>query len=140
VPQEVGLAVDDPAIRRGRIGDLLKRADLFMFEFGLTTQKIDDPVRVGREEALADRRQLRTIERLFRRAASTEADTRPKGRQTPRRFIGINVIYNRYWPIFTDYVGANINPFCAQVLAGVPLAEPVTMREKVILKFKKKAG
>ena len=36
----------------------------------------------------------------------------------PRRFIGVNVIYNKYWPIFTDYVGANINPFCSQVLAG----------------------
>jgi hypothetical protein len=138
VPQEVGLAVDDPAIRRGRFADQLKRADLFMFEFGLTTQKIDDPVRVGREEALADRRQLKAVERLFRRAASTEGETRPKGRQTPRRFIGINVIYNKYWPLFTDYVGANINPFCAQVLAGIPLAEPVTMKEKVILKFRKK--
>jgi hypothetical protein len=138
VPQEVGLAVDDPAIRRGRFADQLKRADLFMFEFGLATQKIDDPVRVGREESLADRRQLKAVERLFRRAASTEGETRPKGRQTPRRFIGINVIYNKYWPIFTDYVGANINPFCAQVLAGIPLAEPVTMKEKVILKFKKK--
>jgi hypothetical protein len=112
-----------------------------MFEFGLATQQIDDPVRVGREETLADRRQLKIVEGLFRRAASTEADTRPKGRRTPRRFIGINVIYNKYWPIFTDYVSANINPFCAQVLAGVSLAEPVTMREKVILKFrKKKAG
>jgi len=37
-------------------------------------------------------------------------------------------------------VGANINPFCSQVLAGIPLAEPVTIKEKVILKFMKKAG
>jgi hypothetical protein len=37
-------------------------------------------------------------------------------------------------------VGANINPFCAQVLTGIPLAEPVTIKEKVILKFRKKAG
>ena len=30
------------------------------------------------------------------------------------------MIYNKFWPLFTDYVGANINPFCSQVLAGVP--------------------
>ena len=71
------------------------------------------------------------VERLFRRAASSEASTRPKGRQTPRRFIGVNVIYNRYWPIFTDYVGANINPFCSQVLAGVP-REDQSMKGKVL--------
>ena len=140
VPQELGLAVGDPAIESARFADQLKRADLFLFEFGLATQQIDDPVRVGREETATDRRQLKLVERLFRRAASTEADTRPKGRQMPRRFIGVNVIFNKYWPIFTDYVGANINPFCSQVLAGIPLAEPVTMKEKVILKFRKKAG
>jgi hypothetical protein len=49
----------------------------------------------------------------------------------------VNVIYNKYWPVFTDYVGANINPFCSQVLAGIPLAVPVTVKEK-ILKFRKK--
>ena len=51
----------------------------------------------------------------------------------------MNVIYNKYWPIFTDYVGANINPFCSQVLAGFALEVPVTMKEK-ILKFRKRAG
>jgi hypothetical protein len=141
VPQELGLAVNDAAIQTGRFSDQLKRAELFLFEFGLATQQIDDPVRVGREEAATDRRQLAIVERLFRRAAATESETRPKGRQTARRFIGVNVIYNKYWPIFTDYVGANINPFCSQVLAGLPLEEPpVTMREKVLLKFRKKAG
>jgi hypothetical protein len=140
VPQELGLAVSDAAIETGRFADQVKRAGLFLFEFGLATQQIDDPVRVGREQTPTDRRQLKLVERLFRRATSTEADTRPKGRQTPRRVIGINVIYNKYWPIFTDYVGANINPFCSQVLAGIPLAKPVTMKEKVILKFKKKAA
>jgi hypothetical protein len=36
-------------------------------------------------------------------------------------------------------VGANINPFCSQVLAGFALEVPVTMKEK-ILKFRKRAG
>jgi hypothetical protein len=140
LPQECGFAVDDPAIEIGRFADLLRRTDLFVFEFGLTSQKDGDPVRTGREPSLADRRQLKVVERLFRQAASTEDKTRPKRRQLPRRFIGVNVIYNKYWPIFTDYVGANINPFCSQVLAGIPLAQPVTMKEKVVLKFKKRAS
>jgi hypothetical protein len=140
VPQECGLGLDDPAIEIGRFADLLRRTDLFLFEFGLATQRDGDPVRIGREETAADKRQLKIVERLFRQAASTERNTRPKARQLPRRFIGTNVIYNRYWPIFTDYVGANINPFCSQVLAGIPLGQPVTMKEKVILKFKKRAG
>jgi len=49
----------------------------------------------------------------------------------PRRFIGVNVIYNKYWPLFTDYVGANINPFCSQVLAGLPRVDP-SIRGKVL--------
>jgi hypothetical protein len=117
----------------------VRRTDLFLFEFGLATQKDGDPVRTGREASPVDRKQLKIVERLFRQAASTESATRPPGRRTPRRFIGVNVIYNKYWPIFTDYVGANINPFCSQVLAGFALEEPVTMKEK-ILKFRKRAS
>ena len=67
-------------------------------------------------------------------AAATEAETRPSGRRLPRRFIGVNVIYNKFWPLFTDYVGANINPFCSQVLAGVPRQDS-SMKGKV-LKFR----
>lgn len=140
VPQECGLAVDDPAIEIGRFADLARRADLFIFEFGLATQKDGEPVRVGRVPTLADKRHLKTVERLFKQAALTEHKTRPKSRKLPRRFIGINVIYNKFWQLFTDHVGSNINPFCSQVLAGIPLPPPATMREKVILKFRKRAG
>ena len=49
----------------------------------------------------------------------------------PRRFIGVNVIYNKFWTVFTDYVGANINPFCSQVLAGLP-REDDSMKGKVL--------
>jgi hypothetical protein len=139
VPHECQLEIDDPAIETGRFSDLLHRTDLFVFEFGLASQKDGDPVRVGREPTVIDRKQLKIVERLFRQAASTESATRPSGRRTPRRFIGVNVIYNKYWPIFTDYVGANINPFCSQVLAGIALEVPVTMKEK-ILKFRKRAS
>jgi hypothetical protein len=71
------------------------------------------------------------VKNLFRQAASTEAETRPPGRRTPRRFVGVNVIYNKFWPLFTDYVGANINPFCSQVLAGLPRNDP-SLRGKVL--------
>jgi hypothetical protein len=74
------------------------------------------------------------IERLFKRTVSTEAETRPAGRRTARRFIGVNVIYNKYWTTFTDYIGANINPFCSQVLAGLP-REDESLKGKV-LKFR----
>ena len=56
----------------------------------------------------------------------------------PRRFIGVNVIYNKFWPLFTDYVGANINPFCSQVLAGLPRQE--TSLKGKILKFRGRYG
>jgi hypothetical protein len=140
VPQECeGLPTDDPAVVSGRFADLVTRTDLFVFEFGLATQKIDDPVRTGRAAAPLDKKRLKVVERLFREAATKEADTRPTSRQLPRRFIGVNVIYNKYWPIFTDYVGANINPFCSQVLAGSPLPEPAGMKNK-ILRFRKRAS
>ncbi len=72
------------------------------------------------------------VERLFRQAATREEETRPPGRKTPRRFIGVNVIYNPQWPLFTDYVAANINPFCVQVLAGQPSIDTSSMRGKVL--------
>ena len=83
------------------------------------------------------RSRLKVVEKLFREAASTEPETRPAGRRTHRRFIGVNVIYNKYWPIFTDYVGANINPFCSQVLAGNPL--PRESKTAKVFKFRKRA-
>ncbi|MGH8430373.1 MAG: hypothetical protein ACREUF_08215, partial [Solimonas sp.] len=119
VPEECeGLPSDLEGVERGPFAEHLTRADMFVFEFGLATQTPTDPVRVGNPVAAIDRKRLRVIERMFKRAASTEAETRPAGRM-PRRFIGVNVIYNKFWTVFTDHVSANINPFCSQVLAGL---------------------
>ena len=132
VPQECeGLPTDLPAITTGPFAELLPKAELFMVEFGLATQKFDDPVRVGRQAAPLDKKRLKVVERLFRQAASAEAETRPAGRRLPRRFIGVNVIYNKYWIPFTDHVNANINPFCSQVLAGLPRVEE-SLKSKVL--------
>jgi hypothetical protein len=139
VPQECeGLPAGLPGVTSGSFADLVRKTDLFVFEFGLASQKVDDPTRVGRDASSTDKKRLKVVEKLFREAASTEAETRPARRRLARRFIGVNVIYNKYWPIFTDYIGANINPFCSQVLAGSPLPEPTTVRGK-ILRFRKRA-
>ena len=47
--------------------------------------------------APTDKKRLKVVERLFKRAAATEAETRPAGRRVARRFIGVNVIYNKFW-------------------------------------------
>ena len=50
VPQECeGLPAGLPGVTSGPFGDLVKKTDLFVFEFGLASQKVDDPTRVGRE-------------------------------------------------------------------------------------------
>jgi hypothetical protein len=121
VPVECeGLPADLDGVERGPFADLLSRADVFIFEFGLATQTAAESVRTGRPRAPVDKKRLKVVERLFKRAVANEAETRPAGRRVPRRFIGVNVIYNMFWTTFTDYVGANINPFCTQVLAGLP--------------------
>jgi len=123
VPREcAGLPIDGPGVETGPFAELLRRAEMFIFEFGLTTQSDDEPVRTGRKITPADDACLKVVESLFRRAAALEAETRPQGQGLPRRFIGVNVIYNCYWPLFTDHIGANITPFCSQVLAGDPRA------------------
>jgi hypothetical protein len=123
VPREcAGLPIDGPCVETGPFAELLPRAEMFIFEFGLATQRDDEPVRTGRKITPADDAFLKVVKGLFRRAAALEAETRPQGRGTPRRFIGVNVIYNYYWPLFTDHIGANITPFCSQVLAGDPRA------------------
>jgi hypothetical protein len=133
VPQECSnLPVDQPGIETGPFSQLLRRADMFIFEFGLATQREDEPVRVGRPTGPLDHKRLKVVERLFRQAATLEAETRPEGRKTSRRFIGVNVIYNRLWPLFTDYVATNINPFCVQVLAGNPSIDTSSMKGKVL--------
>ncbi|MBX9945511.1 MAG: hypothetical protein K2Y40_15615 [Reyranella sp.] len=129
-----GLPTDLPGIEAGAFADLVRRTELFIFEFGLATQRPEEPVRTGRMPGPRDSRVLKVIGRLFATAAATEAETRPSGRRLPRRFIGVNVIYNKFWPLFTDYVGANINPFCSQVLAGIPRQDS-SVKGK-ILKFR----
>ena len=132
VPNECeGLPSDLPGEERGSFEELLPKAEMFIFEFGLATQHADEPVRTGRLAGPLDAKRLKVIAKFFRQAASTEAETRPPGRRTPRRFVGVNVIYNKFWPLFTDYVGANINPFCSQVLAGLPRNDP-SIRGKVL--------
>lgn len=132
VPTECeGLPVDVEGVQRAPFAELLPQADLFIFEFGLATQTSQEPVRAGRQMAPVDRKRLKVIERLFKQAAVTEAESRPADRRVARRFIGVNVIYNKFWTTFTDYIGANINPFCSQVLAGPPRQDD-SMKGKVL--------
>jgi hypothetical protein len=139
IPNECkGLPTSDPAIRTGAFSELVGMADLFIFEFGLATQNPEEVVRAGRPEGPSDTRNLKTVARLFASAASTERETRQNGRRLPRRFIGINVIYNKFWPLFTDHIAANINPFCSQVLAGVPRQDK-SLKGKV-LRFRGRNG
>ncbi len=133
VPNECeGLPSDLPRTwRGGAFEDLLPKAEMFIFGFGLATQR---PGRANPHRTAPGRwitSASGVVTKLFRQAASTEAETRPAGRRTPRRFVGVNVIYNKFWPLFTDYVGANINPFCSQVLAGLPRLDP-SLRGKVL--------
>ena len=139
VPTECkGLPKNLPVIKTGPFSELVGMADLFIFEFGLATQNSDEVVRIGRPESPSDAKTLKSVARLFSLAASTESDTRPAGRRLPRRFIGVNVIYNKFWPLFTDHIAANINPFCSQVLAGVPRQDK-SLKGKV-LRFRGRNG
>jgi hypothetical protein len=124
LPKEcAGLPTDLQGVETGSFYDLLERTDLFVCEFGLATQRGDEPVRTGRRASQTDKEHLEIVERLFRHAATIEAETRAPGRRLPRRFIGVNVIQNSYSRVFTDHVDANINPYCSQVLAGLPIAK-----------------
>lgn len=139
IPSECNVSPEKyPGIKTGGFSELVGMADLFIFEFGLATQAREEGVRVGRPAGGSDTRSLKTVARLFALAASTESETRPKGRRLPRRFIGVNVIYNKYWPLFTDHIAANINPFCSQVLAGIPRKDN-SLKGKV-LRFRGRNG
>jgi hypothetical protein len=132
IPEECeGLPADLEGVERAPFAEQLPKADMFIFEFGLPTQTAAEPVRAGRAMAPLDKKRLKVVEKLFKRAAAAEAETRPPARRVPRRFIGVNVIYNKFWTTFTDYVGANINPFCSQVLAGLP-REDESLKGKVL--------
>jgi hypothetical protein len=121
VPRECSsLRMELPEVERQPFRDLLGRTDIFIFEFGLVSQGIDESVRSGRRATQYDKKCLNTVERLFRYAVAIEPLTRPTLRPQQRRFIGVNVIYNDYWPVFTDHISPNISPFCGQVLAGYP--------------------
>ncbi len=131
VPQEcAGLPTDLEGVETGPHAELVRRADMFIFEFGLATQTASEPIRSGRHPSPLDRERLNVVEHLFRATALSESETRPAGQRLPRRFIGVNVIYNWFWPLFTDYIGANINPFCSQVLAGNP-RPPIVFKDRM---------
>ncbi len=56
VPKECSnLPLDQEGIETGSFAKLVKRADMFIFEFGLATQREDEPVRAGRETGAIDR-------------------------------------------------------------------------------------
>jgi hypothetical protein len=132
VPSEcVGLPTHLAGVTAAPFSELLPRAEMLIFEFGLATQRDDEPVRAGRRPSDLDKERLKMVEKLFRRAAVLEDETRPKGQHLPRRFVGINVIYNAYWPLFTEYVSCNINPFCSQVLAGIP-REATSIKSRIV--------
>lgn len=139
IPSEcTNLPKRQPGIETGAFSELVGRADLFIFEFGLASQTQEEVVRIGRLTSPSDTKCLKTVVRLFALAASTEPETRPRGRRLPRRFIGINVIYNQFWPLFTDHIAANINPFCSQVLSGIPRQD--SSLKGTILRFRGRNG
>jgi hypothetical protein len=113
-----GMPTNIPGTEVGPFQEFLRRADLFIVEFGFASQRPDEPIRTGRRASESDKQRLDVVEQLFCRAAASEAQTRPQTRQTARRFVGVNVIYNRQSKIFNDHVTANITPFCGQVAAG----------------------
>ncbi len=44
-----GMPTDIDCVERGPFEELLRRAELFIFEFGLASQGLQEPVRVGRD-------------------------------------------------------------------------------------------
>ena len=77
-----------------------------------------------------DKKRLRSSKGCSGRGG-TEGGNPTRGPLWRGNFIGVNVIYNKFWTTFTDYVGANINPFCSQVLAGLP-REDESLKGKVL--------
>ena len=65
VPQECeGLPAGLPGVTSGPFANPVKNADLFVFEFGLASQKVDDLTRVGREASSIDKKRLKAVEKL----------------------------------------------------------------------------
>ena len=111
-----------------RSAEAVRRADLFIFEFGFASQGIYDPIRTGRQATVGDAKCLDVVMRLLRRATSMEKRTRPVHKRSPRRFVGVNVINNIVWESFSDYVAINYTPFSCQVAAGLPRTVPLIKR------------
>ena len=112
------IPADADQFEKAALADVVRRADLFIFEFGYLSQKPEDPIRTGRLPSAADVKALSLVEAVFKRTASSEANTRPVNRRTPRRFVGINVINNAAWDTFSTLINATLTPFCCQVAAG----------------------
>ena len=122
--------------------EAIRRADLFIFEFGYGSQKLGDPVRTGRQPTTDDARALSVVKQLFKQTAAIEDRTRPPGRRVARRFVGVNVINNAIWETFSATVNAPLTPFCSQVAAGVarvkrPGGQLQRLRSKFSLSAKK---
>jgi hypothetical protein len=107
------------AIEVSPYSEAVRRSKLFLFEFGYASQKLDDPVRTGRQPTAEDAQILARVRQLFAETAANEERTRPEDRRTARRFVGINVINNAIWETFSSTVNANLNPFSTQVAGGL---------------------
>src|SRR5260370_26447067 len=113
IPEECeGLPGDLAGVERAPFAGQLPKADMFIFEFGLATQTATEPVRAGRAMAPLDKKRLRVVEKLFKRAATAEAETRPPARRAPRRLLGGTGVSNKFWAAPPDHLGATTNPFC----------------------------
>ena len=59
VPSECeGLPTDLEGVERAPFAEQLAKADMFIFEFGLATQTVSEPVRAGRAMAPLDQKRL----------------------------------------------------------------------------------
>ena len=133
VPREcAGLPADLPGVESAPFHELsAARRDVHLrVRPGHAAQR-----RAGTDRPACHARSTRSASRsskgCFARPVCSKPKRGPRATRQPRRIIGVNVIYNRYWRLFTEYVGANLNPFCSQVLAGNP-RPAISMKEKIV--------
>jgi hypothetical protein len=84
-------------------------------------------------QAANSRRSTGSASRSSRSCSSerrTGSSRCPTDRRSPRHFVGVNVIRNKHWTIFTNFIFGNINSFSSQILKGSPLS-----RESKAFKF-----
>jgi len=91
----------------------------------------DEPVRTGRRVTLLDKERLEVVERLF---FARPVPSKPNAARGPapastgdRRQRHLQLLL----ALFTEYIGANLNPFCSQVLAGNPRSA-ISMKAKIV--------